>query len=93
MPVLSKLQIDQKLADLSEVWFYQNKRLRAMIDTKDFASGLSLVNQIGSLAEELNHHPKICLSYGQVEISLWTHTAGDVTEKDFALAKQIDSLL
>jgi hypothetical protein len=40
MPVLSKMQIDQQLADLSDPWFYQNKRLRAMIETKDFVSGL-----------------------------------------------------
>jgi 4a-hydroxytetrahydrobiopterin dehydratase len=56
-------------------------------------SGLSLVNQIGQLAEELNHHPKLCLSYTQVEIILWTHEAGGVTDKDFALALKIDSLL
>jgi 4a-hydroxytetrahydrobiopterin dehydratase len=93
MPVLSKMQIDQQLAELSDPWFYQNKRLRAMIETKDFLSGLSLVNQIGQLAEKLNHHPKICLSYTQVEISLWTHEARDVTEKDFTLAQKIDNLL
>lgn len=92
MSVLSKLQIDQKLADLSDPWFYQNKRLRAIFETKNFVSGLSLVNQIGQLAEDLDHHPKLCLSYKQVEISLWTHTAGNVTEKDFALARKIDSL-
>jgi 4a-hydroxytetrahydrobiopterin dehydratase len=93
MPVLSKMQIEHRLEKLSAVWLYQNKRLKARIETKDFVSGLSLVNQIGQLAEELNHHPKLCLSYTQVEIILWTHEAGGVTDKDFALALKIDSLL
>ena len=45
-------------------------------------------------AEKMDHHPDWSNVYNKVEISLSTHSAGDiVTEKDRKLAKKIDGLL
>ena len=58
----------------------------------DFAVALAFVNEVGALAEEANHHPDIHLSWGKVRLTLWTHTANGLTEKDFALADKIERL-
>lgn len=58
----------------------------------DFRSALAFTNRVGALAEAANHHPDIYLSWGKVRITLWTHTANGVTQKDHDLAKQIDAL-
>jgi len=71
----------------------EDKALIRMFATDDFASALKLVNDIGELAEKANHHPDIELSYGKVMVTLSTHSAGGLTEKDFKLAKKISDLL
>lgn len=58
----------------------------------DFKSALVFVNQIGALAEAVQHHPDIELGWGRVKVSLTTHDAGGVTQKDKDLAAQIDAI-
>ena len=58
----------------------------------DFMQALAFVNKVGALAENANHHPDIFLSWGKVKISLKTHSENKITEKDYALAKDIDAL-
>ena len=58
----------------------------------DFAAALDFVNKIGSVAEELGHHPDILLSWGRVRVETWTHDADGITEKDLLLAQRIDGL-
>lgn len=48
---------------------------------------------IGFLAEAAWHHPDLSISFGRLEISLSTHDSGGVTERDLALAAQIEALL
>jgi 4a-hydroxytetrahydrobiopterin dehydratase len=57
---------------------------------KDFAQALAFTNKIGALAEKENHHPDIALSWGKVHITLWTHSVGGLSEKDFAFAGKCD---
>jgi 4a-hydroxytetrahydrobiopterin dehydratase len=58
----------------------------------DFRQALNFVNQVGNLAEEQGHHPDIFLSWGKVEITIWTHKIDGLTESDFILAAKIDQL-
>jgi len=59
---------------------------------KDFKEALAFVNKVGALAEEANHHPDILLyGWNKVKLSLSTHSAGGLTEKDFTLASKIDN--
>ncbi len=58
---------------------------------KNFAVAMRFVNQVAELAEAANHHPDIFIhGYKNVRLSLTTHSAGRVTEKDEQLAKHID---
>ncbi len=57
----------------------------------DFASALSLCNAIGALAEEADHHPQICIEWGKLQVSWWTHSINGLFINDFIMAARSDS--
>jgi 4a-hydroxytetrahydrobiopterin dehydratase len=56
----------------------------------DFASALSLCNAIGALAEEADHHPKICIEWGNLQVNWWTHSINGLFINDFIMAARSD---
>ena len=44
------------------------------------------------LAEEQGHHPDLCLGWGRVQVTLYTHNIDGLHENDFVLAAKIDNL-
>lgn len=58
----------------------------------DFLKALDFVNKVGQIAEEQGHHPGIFLTWGKVEITIYTHKIKGLTESDFILAAKIDTL-
>ena len=58
----------------------------------DFQQALDFTNKIGELAETVDHHPEICLTWGRVKITLWTHSIGGLSEADFVFAARVDRL-
>ncbi len=66
--------------------------LTRSFDFPDFKTALDFVNRVGALAEEEGHHPDLCLSWGKVEATIWTHKIDGLTESDFILASKIDLL-
>ncbi len=55
-----------------------------------FLAAVRFVDFVAELAEAADHHPDIDVRYNRVRLTLSTHSAGGVTEKDFALARAID---
>ena len=53
---------------------------------------VDFVNRITPVAEEMNHHPDLAISWNKVNVSLSTHSEGGITENDFKLAAKIDSV-
>ena len=74
-------------------WMERGKALHRELKTPDFMTAFNLVSAIVPLAEAAQHHPDLELGWGYVRITLTTHDAGGVTEKDHALAKQIDGVV
>lgn len=58
----------------------------------DFKSALNFVDRIGAVAEEEGHHPNLCLSWGKVNIEIYTHKIDGLSENDFILAAKIDEI-
>lgn len=58
----------------------------------DFLKALDFVNRVGAIAEEEGHHPVITLTWGKVEIVIYTHKINGLTESDFILAAKIDTI-
>ena len=60
---------------------------------QDFREALAFTNRVGELAEAQGHHPDICLAWGKVKLTLWTHKINGLTESDFVLAAKADKLM
>jgi 4a-hydroxytetrahydrobiopterin dehydratase len=58
----------------------------------DFAQALAFTNKVGAAAEELQHHPDILLGWGRARVTTWSHDAGAITSRDYALAAKIEEL-
>jgi len=58
--------------------------------TDGWSTTLMLVNAIGFFAEAADHHPDLAVSWGKVQVKLWTHSAGGVTASDMELAALIE---
>jgi 4a-hydroxytetrahydrobiopterin dehydratase len=85
MPALSPEVARSRLAQLPG-WQIESGELVRTFEFKDFVAALRFVNQIADLAEKAGHHPDIDIRYNRVRLSLITHDAGGLTEKDFQLA-------
>lgn len=74
-------------------WETTNNQLIKTFKFSNFVEALEFTNQVGLIAEKLQHHPTITLTWGKVEIATTTHDTGNtITDKDWELAKKIDSL-
>lgn len=74
-------------------WRFEAKALRRLYKVNGFRSALLAANAIGHLCESAWHHPEIIIAWGKVEVSLWSHDADGVTQRDMALARSIENLI
>jgi 4a-hydroxytetrahydrobiopterin dehydratase len=91
MARLSDREIEARLAGLPG-WERAGDALRRELRFDDFVGSVEFVNRITPVAEELNHHPDLAISWNRVTVSLTTHSQGGITEADFDLATRIDGL-
>ena len=91
--VYSEAEITQKLTEELPHWYYENGWIRRKYRTRGWKATLMVVNTIGHLAEAAWHHPDLAVSYAFVIVKLVTHSAKGVTDKDFLLAKKIESVI
>ena len=92
MTHLTADEIKQRLAALPG-WTVRDGMLTKTFTVRSFAHGVLFLGAIGQYAEAANHHPDVHLhDYSQVTVSLVTHSEGGITEKDVALASQIEAL-
>ncbi len=83
----------QLLAELDHGWqVVEEHHLEKSYKFRDFREALAFTNQVGELAESVNHHPDIYLAWGQVRITLWTHKIDGLSESDFVVAARIEEL-
>ncbi len=80
----------QQIADENLAgWATLARGLQTRIRTKDFVTGLAIVNRIAAAAEAMNHHPDLDLRYSRIDVRLSSHDAGGVTDRDVRLAREI----
>jgi 4a-hydroxytetrahydrobiopterin dehydratase len=86
-------EVAAKLAEASlEAWALEDGWLRRKFNTDGWPTTLMLVNAIGFLCEAAWHHADLNVTWGKVWVKLKTHSAGGITDKDFALARKIEDL-
>ncbi len=90
--VYSEAEAQAGLAKL-EAWEIKDGRLRKKYMFRTFLRAIAFVNSVAYLAESAGHHPDIAVNYNQVTLRLITHSEGALTDRDFALAAEIDGKL
>ena len=88
---LTDAQIREKLEAVPD-WSLEGDSITRKFTLTSFPAALVFVNTVGHLAEAADHHPDILVQWKHVTLTLSTHSAGGLTEKDIDLAHQIDSL-
>jgi 4a-hydroxytetrahydrobiopterin dehydratase len=91
MAKLSPKQIKIALGDVPQ-WSKRGATITRTFQFKDFLAAMKFVNAVAKRAEKAWHHPDIDIRWNKVTITLTTHDAGGLTEKDFSLARQFDRL-
>ncbi|HBN77218.1 MAG TPA: 4a-hydroxytetrahydrobiopterin dehydratase [Planctomycetaceae bacterium] len=72
---------------------HNGERIRKQWTVKNFMAGIEFFNAVADVAESEGHHPDLHISgYRNVEIEIWTHAIGGLSENDFILAAKIDQL-
>lgn len=66
-------------------------QLTARFRFPDFAAALAFANRVGELAEAADHHPRIVLEWGALEVCWWTHSIGGLHENDFIMAARTNA--
>ncbi len=74
-------------------WTLVDGEITRTVQLASFPAAILFVAAVGQLAEAADHHPNIDVRYRQVKLTLSTHSAGGLTDKDFELAEKIDGLL
>ena len=91
MPKLEAAQIALALTSVPN-WKLQDTTISRTFQFKDFSAAMKFVDAVAGLAEQAWHHPDIDIRWNKVTLTLTTHDAGGLTQKDFDLARQFDQL-
>ncbi|MBX3118061.1 MAG: 4a-hydroxytetrahydrobiopterin dehydratase [Fimbriimonadaceae bacterium] len=86
---LADEQIQQGLLSL-DGWAYDGSQIVKTYSFSKYPEGPAFAVKVGELAEELNHHPDILITWCKVRVSMNTHDVSGISPYDFELAKRID---
>jgi 4a-hydroxytetrahydrobiopterin dehydratase len=94
--MIQKFDAAQQAAALAQLQGWSLVEGRAAITRTikfaDFSAAFGFMTRVALAAEKLDHHPEWFNVWNRVEITLSTHDAGGLTDRDVKLAKMIDSL-
>lgn len=90
--LLHDASIQQSLATLP-TWHVEGRELVTECRFASYLAGIEFIQQVGALAEAMNHHPDLFIGWRKVTVKLTTHSAGGLTRLDFELARQIKAKL
>ena len=89
--LLSNNDIIKKMNLLSENWILEDIYLKGSYTFNDFDNAFTFMKEVAVKCEEMNHHPKWTNVYNKIDIELYTHDSGGITEKDFELSSFMDA--
>lgn len=91
MTKLTEGEIETKLAEVTS-WSLLNDSIQRTFNFTDFVTAMAFVNRVAEIAEQVQHHPDILVRYNKVTLTLSTHDAGGITQKDFDFALDADDV-
>lgn len=78
--------------DVPAGWTNDGQALVKVFDRGSFNGAIAFVNGVAAVANRLDHHPDIAISWKEVTIRTWSHDVNAITDRDAALAREIDAL-
>lgn len=87
---LSPTDVDARLAELPG-WRREGDKLRREFRFADFPTAFAFMTRCAIVAEKMDHHPEWTNVYAKVDVVLWSHDAGGITNRDFELAKAMNA--
>ncbi len=93
VPALAPAAVEEALRSLRG-WEAQegHTRLHKRLKFRDFREAMRFVNAMADLAEAEGHHPDFTVHYDTLDVTLWTHAVGGLSENDLILAAKLDWL-
>lgn len=92
MAVLNDGQIDAALSGL-DGWTHSQGTLARAVTFGSFLDGIDAVRRVAECAEAKDHHPDIDIRWRTVHFALVTHSEGGITDKDIAMAGEINRII
>ena len=89
--LISKDELNQKINNLSKNWVIEDVFLKGSFVFKNFDDAFSFMKKVAIKCEDMNHHPKWTNVYNNIDVELYTHDSGGITEKDFELSSYMDA--
>jgi 4a-hydroxytetrahydrobiopterin dehydratase len=90
--VLNSTEVERQIQTLPD-WTTDGRSISRTFKFANFVEAVSFVDKLVAPAESAGHHPDIFIAYNKVTISLTTHDAGGITQKDFDLAREISEIV
>lgn len=92
MKPLQDSEVEARLEKF-EGWSFNENAIHTKLEFENFKEAFAAMTRIAFEAEDLQHHPEWFNVYNNLEISLSTHDAQGVTNKDFELAERIEKII
>jgi 4a-hydroxytetrahydrobiopterin dehydratase len=92
-PRKTSAEVDEALRSL-QGWAAQDgkTRIHRQYRFEDFVHAMRFVNALATLAESEGHHPDFTVHWNTVDVTLWTHAIGGLSDNDFIVAAKLDTL-
>jgi 4a-hydroxytetrahydrobiopterin dehydratase len=88
---LSAAEIEARLTALPG-WSVKDGKLHRELKFANFVEAFGFMASCALVAEAANHHPEWFNVWNRVVVDLTTHDAGGISERDFALAAEMNKL-
>ena len=79
-----------RLVESLEGWELDGTTLRRQLVFDSFVQAFGFMAQVALIAERLNHHPNWSNVYNRVEVELWSHDLGGVSQLCVDLARAMN---
>jgi len=89
---LSVEEIASGLADHKN-WRQEGDAIQRTVEFATYKDGVVFASAVGFVADRLDHHPDILLTYRKVSLSVNTHSVGGLSPYDFEFARRVDALI
>jgi 4a-hydroxytetrahydrobiopterin dehydratase len=90
MPLLKNEEIEAGLGALAG-WTREGNAIRKTFTFAGFPEAAAFVSRLVPGAEAADHHPDLTINYRRVTVVYTTHSAGGLTDKDFAGARMAEA--